>query len=98
MSIRAHQEGTGTGGMGLRHGDYAIGSPQSRAAARAILKQRFAGQKRLDFIVQCCIPRPGGELLKVGEWQEGPDGTLTRFSMIPGGMTIEEAERIVAAR
>lgn len=96
MSVRAHQKGTGAGGMGARPGDYAIGSPQSRAAARAVLAHRFAGRKRVDLIVSSPIPRPRGDGIRIGEWSEGEDGTLTRVSFLPSGMTIEEAERIVA--
>jgi hypothetical protein len=34
--------------------------------------------------------------IRVGTWFEGPDGSLIRFSDLPAGMAIEEAERIVA--
>ena len=44
MSIRARQKSTGTGDAGAGPGDYALGSPQSRAAARALLERRFAGR------------------------------------------------------
>jgi RecB family exonuclease len=84
-------------GAGLRLGDYALGSPQSRAAARALLERRFAERRRIDIV--CSIPRPGAERgIQIGTWREGADGSLIRLSNLPPGMTIEEAERIVAQR
>lgn len=98
MPIRAHQKGTGAGELGARPGDYALGSAQSRAAARAALEQRLAGRKKLDIVFLSSVPFPHGEGVKVGEWQEGAGGIPMRFSWLPAGMTIEEAERIVAER
>lgn len=90
-------KGQGTGDKGASPGDYAVGSPQSRAAARALVERRFAARKRLEIV--CSIPRPGavGEI-RIGEWIEGADGTIFRTSNIPAGMTLQEAERIVAER
>jgi hypothetical protein len=83
----------------MRPGDYPLRSRQSRAAARSLLERRLADRKRIDFVLTSSIPRPpGARAINIGEWQEGADGTLTRFSMIPSGMTLEEAERIVAGR
>ncbi len=81
----------------MKPGDFALGSSQSRAAARALLERRFAARKRIDIV--CSIPRPreDGEI-HIGTWTEGADGSLFRFSSLPPGMTIEEAERIVAER
>jgi hypothetical protein len=79
----------------LKPGDFALGSSQSRAAARAVLDRRNAARRRIDVVSS--IPRPGawGEI-RIGTWIEGEDGVLFRFSTIPPGMTIQEAERIVA--
>jgi hypothetical protein len=80
----------------MKPGDFALGSRQSRAAARALLECRFAARKRIEVIYS--IPRPSareGEI-RIGEWMEGPDGTLFRTCNIPAGMTIQEAERIVS--
>jgi hypothetical protein len=41
---RAHQEGKRAGGMDARPGQYPLGSPQSRAAARSLLAARRAIQ------------------------------------------------------
>ena len=43
MLRRANQKGQGTGGTNVRPGDYALGSPQSRAAVRALLERRLHG-------------------------------------------------------
>jgi hypothetical protein len=77
----------------LKPGDFALGSSQSRAAARALLERRFASRERLTLILDletgCMEPR-------IGEWQEGTDGTLVRLCALPDGMTLQEAERIVS--
>jgi hypothetical protein len=81
--------------MGANPGRYPIGSPESRAAARAALERRYAQRRRIDVVSS--IPRPGAEgEIRIGTWIEGEDGVLFRFSTIPPGMTIQEAERIVA--
>jgi hypothetical protein len=41
---------------------------------------------------------PGYAEPRLGEWREGADGTLVRFCALPDGMTMQEAERIVAER
>jgi hypothetical protein len=79
----------------MKPGDFALGSSQSRAAARALLACRFAARKRMEIVSS--IPRPGGDGgIHIGTWTEGADGSLFRFSSIPPGMTIQEAERIVS--
>ena len=91
MANRARQNGTGTAGEGVRPGDYAVGSPQSRAAARAALEHRLAARKRLQVIFHrdCNVP-------VFGQWTESADGTLYRSCFLPEGMTPEEAERFVS--
>jgi hypothetical protein len=81
----------------LKPGSYPLGSPQSRAAARADLERRFSSRRRIEIV--CSIPRPCYESeITIGAWIEGPDGTLTRFINLPAGMTIEEAEKTVQAK
>ena len=79
-----------------RPGSFVLGSPQSRAAARALLNSKLDGAKMLDFVISVvgCPDKFNPPI--VGEWREGVDGTLTRISRIPWGMTIDEAERMVA--
>ena len=76
-------------------GKHPLGSPQSRAAARALLERRFTSRERIDIV--STIPRPAGNgEIRIGSWVEGAHGALIRFSTVPPGMTIKEAERIVA--
>jgi hypothetical protein len=82
---------------GVMPGEYPLGSPQSRAAARAMLKRRLEGRKRVDFVVRCIVDVPGFTKPQVGDWVECDDGMLMRCSHLPAGMTIEQAERIAAA-
>ena len=97
MLRRANEKSLGTSSEGAEPGDYALGSPQSRAAARAILERRFAGRRQIDLV--STVPRPGNVGgIYIGVWIECDDGSLFRFSSVPPGMTIEEAERIVAQR
>lgn len=83
---------------GVRPGEYPLGSAQSRAAARALLASRLEGRERVDFVVRCIVDVPGFTKPQLGEWSECDDGTLMRCSYLPAGMTIEEAERVVAER
>ncbi len=77
-----------------RPGAFAVGSPQSRAAARRLLETKVASAKRLDWVLSVVGKPDIYNPPIVGKWEECPDGTLTRFSRIPWGMTIEEAERM----
>ena len=79
--------------LGTQPGSYPLRSPQSRAAARALLERRFAGRKRLDIVFPTEIHDP-----ILGEWTEGADGTLIRRSFLPPGMTLREAKPIVSQR
>ena len=79
----------------LKPGDYAIGSPQSRAAARAKLEQHLAGRERMDLVVVTIGRRLFAEDHYLGKWEER-DGKLSRMSMLPSGLSTEEADRIVA--
>jgi len=95
MANAARHSGTGTAETWARPGNDALGSPQSRAAARASLERRFAGREKLSIILSietfpdCTEPR-------IGEWRELADGKLVRTCILPAGMTIEEAEGVVA--
>lgn len=82
----------------MNPGNYALGSPQSRAAARAILGRRLAGRKRTELIIISSVPRPQGDGIRIGKWSGCTDGTLTRTSFLPSDMTMDEAERIVSER
>lgn len=82
----------------MRPGDYRLGSPESRAAARALLARRREGRNRGGLTLVTDIPRPGCAGVRIGELREGDDGTLMRICFLPTGMTMEEAERIASER
>jgi hypothetical protein len=74
----------GATGAGVRPGQYPLGSPQSRAAARAmLLERRFAERKREELVVTHYAFGP--DKMRVGEWNEAGDGTLIRVSHLPRG-------------
>jgi hypothetical protein len=81
---------------GVSPGKYPLGSPQSRAAARAMLTRRWERRERVDFVVRHIGAVPGFTKPQVSDWVECDDGTLMRCSHLPAGMTIEQAERIAA--
>jgi hypothetical protein len=61
MPSRAHQKGAGTGSELARPGQFALGSPQSRAAARALLTAKRTAQGegilvRLVSVLGCDDP------------------------------------------
>jgi|HubBroStandDraft_6_1064221.scaffolds.fasta_scaffold50113_3 hypothetical protein len=102
MTSKGPQQAPGATDSGQRPGDYALGSVESRAAARAAVEQRRASQKRREIIVISTVPRPNYENdpefnptgPTLGDWHMGGDGVLERICRIPPGMTVEEAERI----
>jgi hypothetical protein len=104
MASKGAQQPLGATDSGRRPGDYALGSVESRAAARAAVEQRRASQKRRELVIICSIPRPNHEndpeLDPIGpvvhDWHMANDGVLERICWIPPGMTVEEAERICA--
>ncbi len=91
MTKTAHQGSSEAAEDGARPANYDLGSLQSRAAARALLKRRLAGRERLNIILDLESEGP-----RLGEWREGADGRLIRFCYLPSGTELEDAERIVA--
>jgi hypothetical protein len=60
-----------------------------------LLERRYAARRRIDIV--STLPRPGSDgEIRIGSWQKGTDECLFRFSTIPAGTTIQEAERIVS--
>jgi len=71
----------------VKPGNYVLGSPQSRAAARAVLERRLAGRKRTELILVSSIPRPRGAGICIGDWTEGGDGALRPVNIVlPGSV------------
>lgn len=78
----------------MKPGDFASGSEKSRAAVRRLVDQRTPGTVATTMWM---------DIGHVGEptcspCMQGEDGRLGRICCIPDGMTIEEAERIMAER
>src|ERR1700677_1935389 len=96
MTNKGTRKALGATDAGPQPGNYPLGSAQSRAAARVRLERRFAARERGELIVSHYMLAP--DQIRIGEWKEAWDGTLIRVSHLPKGMTIEEAERIVAER
>ena len=54
----------------LNPGNFALGSPESRVAARALLEARFAERKRIDLVFPLEWHHPGCIESIVGKWEE----------------------------
>jgi hypothetical protein len=82
---------------GPKPGDFPLGSPQSRAAAR-MLMERVADEERVEMIFSGSVislesqQRPPS----ASEWTRGADGVLRRTVFIPNpDMSLVEALRMV---
>lgn len=67
----------------MRPGDFPIGSPESRAAARMQLAHRNDGRKR--WRITWSIPRPGEDnsRIRFSGWEEWGEGTLCQMVYVP---------------
>jgi hypothetical protein len=74
--------------LGLKPGKFPIGSPQSRAAARATLQFRFDGRKKCSMVAQF----PDIKEPRIGAWEEAENGNLSRRCELPVGMRLEDAD------
>jgi len=81
---------------GSSPGDHALGSPLSRAAARAMSVNQFVGRDTLTIVMGNNIPGMNIIEPNITPWRERVDGRLYRRAYLPVGMTLSEAERIVA--
>ena len=72
----------------MKPGDYALGSSQSRAAARAMLQERRGVQERLELIVGYDLAEPHAT-----EWHDNGEGELSRIISIPAGMALADGLR-----
>ena len=87
MFNKGSQVDLGATDRAMRPGDFAIGSPQSRAVARAKLEQHLAGRERVDLVVVTIGKRLFDQCHYLGNW-EGRDGELFRMSMLPSGLSV----------
>jgi hypothetical protein len=66
----------------IRPGDFALGSPQSRAAARTKLENQLAQRKSTGFSLIAIKHQPGG---------------IKRFVIVGPGQSVEDAKQRVIA-
>lgn len=71
----------------FRPGQFPVGSPSSRAAARSLIEERRSRADMTDIVD--ALANVGTPMF--GPWMEDEDGSFTRRSQIPPGMTFEEA-------
>ncbi len=77
---------------GIRPGDFALGSAQSRAAARYLLQRRMDGRVRRELIIGIDADRKP----RADEYGHDRDsGEFARMVAIPYGMTIADGLRTV---
>jgi hypothetical protein len=74
----------------IHPGQFPLCSPGSRAAAQALIAERRESTKLVDMILRVAP----SEQPYFHEWASMREGTYTRRSRIPDGMTFEDAERI----
>ena len=68
---------------GVMPGDFPIGSPESRAAARILLSRRIDTRKRMTIVFNFGRGIKDPSRVHFGEWQEWPDGMLGRIAYAP---------------
>jgi len=81
-------------GAFMKPGDFALGSEKSRAAARRLVEQRSSDREHFTLWMNIGHEGPPS----CTPWKETANGRLARVCGMPDGMTIEEAERIMAER
>jgi hypothetical protein len=88
----------------MKPGDFPIGSPESRAAARMLVANRRDTRRRIEIVSNVHIPWHSegpapdpwnDEESHIGPWQDCVDGSLMRIVYIPTGMSEDEARKIV---
>jgi hypothetical protein len=82
-------------------GDFPIGSPESRSAARMLMGSRLDNRKRIQFVTNASFPDhdgPSRDRSKsyVTPWTETRDGCLMRFVYVPNGTDEETKNRLIA--
>lgn len=66
-------------------GEFPLGSPQSRAAARMRLEQLKAARPQFELMHSIPRPRQDNNVVHEGEWSEMSDGQLRRLTYVPQG-------------
>lgn len=70
-------------------GQFPVGSPVSRAAARSLIEERRAHAKLVDLVISV----DPSETPWFSEWHENDNDSFTRRSRVPRGMAFEDAEK-----
>jgi hypothetical protein len=75
-----------------RPGEFPLGSPKSRAAARMLLKNHRDSRRRIELVSN--IARPDVDKAKpyMSPWSDFGD-VLMRMLYVPAGITEEEARK-----
>lgn len=76
--------------------DFPIGSPESRAAARAMLKSRMCGAHTIQLLGR--FRGQDESALIIGRWHPLIGGGFERAIQIPSGTSKEAMKRILATR
>jgi hypothetical protein len=90
-----HEKGSVAAGAEARPGQQPLGSLQLQAAVRALLARQFAERRKLTIILStetfldCTEP-------SIEDWHEETNERLVRTCILPAGITLPEAEHIVA--
>ena len=75
-----------------RPGEFPLGSPESRAAARMFLNNQRDSRKRIEIVSNIARPDLDNAKPHVSPWSDFGD-VLMRMLYVPAGMTEEEARK-----
>ena len=88
----------------MKPGDFPIGSPESRAAARMLAANWQDTRRRIEIVTNVHMPDPHREgpdpenwndkQPHIGPWRDFGD-VLLRFVYVPDGMSVDSALKLV---
>ena len=78
----------------MKPGDFPIGSTESRAAARSMLKSRMSGVPTVQLLGR--FQGQDESALIIGPWQPSNNGGFWRALQVPRGSSKEAIMRILA--
>jgi hypothetical protein len=77
----------------MKPGDFPIGSLESRAAARAVLKSRMRGRPTVQLLGR--FQGQDESALIIGPWQPSNNGGFWRGLQVPRGSSKEAIHRVL---
>jgi hypothetical protein len=77
----------------MKPGDFPIGSTESRAAARAMLKSRMKGRPTVQMLGRY-VGKDESALI-IGPWQPSNNGGFWRGLQVPRGSSKEAINRVL---